>query len=108
MEVLIIKNFLEFHRCYIYLFFPAKMGSQVLVPFRGSEDSHRHLKLMGDLGQVHTDILCSSKLTFFGLSSFCLSQILKHLYLLYLICSDSADAIQSKRRKLYQGSYGKS
>lgn len=30
----------------------AKMGSQVLVPFRGSEDSHRHLKLMGDLGQV--------------------------------------------------------
>lgn len=28
------------------------MGSQVLVPFRGSEDSHRHLKLMGDLGQV--------------------------------------------------------
>uniref|UniRef100_A0A803PGG4 ABC-type xenobiotic transporter n=1 Tax=Cannabis sativa TaxID=3483 RepID=A0A803PGG4_CANSA len=30
----------------------AKMGSQVLVPFRGSEDSHRHLKLMGDLGQI--------------------------------------------------------
>lgn len=30
----------------------AKMGSQVLVPFRGSEDCHRHLKLMGDLGQV--------------------------------------------------------
>lgn len=28
------------------------MGSQVLVPFRGSEDSHRHLKLMGDLGQI--------------------------------------------------------
>jgi NADH dehydrogenase (ubiquinone) 1 alpha subcomplex subunit 9 len=28
------------------------MGSQVLVPFRGCEDSHRHLKLMGDLGQV--------------------------------------------------------
>lgn len=32
----------------------AKMGSQVLVPFRGSEDSHRHLKLMGDLGQVNS------------------------------------------------------
>lgn len=31
----------------------AKMGSQVLVPFRGAEDSHRHLKLMGDLGQVN-------------------------------------------------------
>lgn len=30
----------------------AKMGSQVLVPFRCSEDSHRHLKLMGDLGQI--------------------------------------------------------
>lgn len=30
----------------------AKMGSQVLVPFRGSEDSPRHLKIMGDLGQV--------------------------------------------------------
>ncbi|KAL5562021.1 hypothetical protein UlMin_031768 [Ulmus minor] len=30
----------------------AKMGSQVLVPFRGSEDSHRDLKLMGDLGQI--------------------------------------------------------
>ncbi|CAO2839804.1 unnamed protein product [Amaranthus hypochondriacus] len=30
----------------------AKMGSQVLVPFRGSEDSPRHLKLMGDLGQI--------------------------------------------------------
>jgi hypothetical protein len=35
----------------------AKMGSQVLVPFRGSEDSHRHLKLMGDLGQVGFFIL---------------------------------------------------
>ncbi|MCO5600557.1 hypothetical protein L7F22_054671 [Adiantum nelumboides] len=30
----------------------AKMGSQVIVPFRGSEDSPRHLKLMGDLGQI--------------------------------------------------------
>ncbi|KAJ4728344.1 NADH dehydrogenase [ubiquinone] 1 alpha subcomplex subunit 9, mitochondrial-like [Melia azedarach] len=30
----------------------AKMGSQVLVPFRGCEDSPRHLKLMGDLGQI--------------------------------------------------------
>ncbi|GAV86212.1 LOW QUALITY PROTEIN: Epimerase domain-containing protein [Cephalotus follicularis] len=29
----------------------AKMGTQV-VPFRGCEDSTRHLKLMGDLGQV--------------------------------------------------------
>lgn len=30
----------------------AKVGSQVLVPFRGSEDDPRHLKLMGDLGQI--------------------------------------------------------
>ncbi|KAI5067246.1 hypothetical protein GOP47_0017774 [Adiantum capillus-veneris] len=30
----------------------AKMGSQVMVPYRGSEDSPRHLKLMGDLGQI--------------------------------------------------------
>ncbi|RWR96089.1 NADH dehydrogenase ubiquinone 1 alpha subcomplex subunit 9, mitochondrial [Cinnamomum micranthum f. kanehirae] len=30
----------------------AKTGTQVLVPFRASEDSHRHLKLMGDLGQI--------------------------------------------------------
>ncbi|KAK1257160.1 hypothetical protein QJS04_geneDACA024402 [Acorus gramineus] len=29
----------------------AKMGSQVLVPFQGSEDCHRLLKHMGDLGQ---------------------------------------------------------
>lgn len=37
----------------IFCGFPlAKMGSQVLVPFRGSEDDPRHLKLMGDLGQV--------------------------------------------------------
>ncbi|XAR58681.1 hypothetical protein NMG60_11014166 [Bertholletia excelsa] len=33
-------------------FLGPKMGSQVLVPFRGSEDSPRHLKLMGDLGQI--------------------------------------------------------
>nr|POE59412.1 nadh dehydrogenase [ubiquinone] 1 alpha subcomplex subunit 9, mitochondrial [Quercus suber] len=30
----------------------AKIGTQVLVPFRGSEDNPRHLKLMGDLGQI--------------------------------------------------------
>lgn len=30
----------------------AKIGSQVMVPFRGCEDSPRHLKLMGDLGQI--------------------------------------------------------
>lgn len=40
--------------CFSMYFSVAKMGSQVLVPFRGSEDSHRHLKLMGDLGQVNS------------------------------------------------------
>eukprot|EP00897_Mesotaenium_endlicherianum_P000514 jgi/Mesen1/10463/ME000082S09966 len=30
----------------------AKSGTQVVVPYRGLEDSQRHLKLMGDLGQV--------------------------------------------------------
>lgn len=45
---------------------PAKMGSQILVPFRGSEDCPRHLKLMGDLGQVSFDIvlICPKLLPF--------------------------------------------
>lgn len=30
----------------------ARMGSQVFVPYRGLEDDFKHLKLMGDLGQV--------------------------------------------------------
>ncbi|KAF0852979.1 mitochondrial Complex I (CI) NADH:ubiquinone oxidoreductase subunit 39-kDa/NUEM/NDUFA9 form 1 [Andalucia godoyi] len=29
-----------------------KMGSRVIVPFRGDEQGYRHLKLMGDLGQI--------------------------------------------------------
>lgn len=29
-----------------------RMGSQVIVPYRGDEHDHRHLRLMGDLGQV--------------------------------------------------------
>lgn len=29
-----------------------RMGSQVIVPFRGDEHDHRHLRPMGDLGQV--------------------------------------------------------
>ena len=41
----------------VFLFILAKMGSQVLVPFRGSEDNPRHLKLMGDLGQVAHEIV---------------------------------------------------
>ncbi|CAM6034026.1 unnamed protein product [Sphagnum compactum] len=30
----------------------AKMGSQVIVPYRGVDEEVRHLKLMGDLGQI--------------------------------------------------------
>ncbi|TPX34461.1 hypothetical protein SmJEL517_g02888 [Synchytrium microbalum] len=29
-----------------------KRGTQVVVPFRGNDDNKRHLKLMGDLGQI--------------------------------------------------------
>ena len=29
-----------------------KMGSQVVVPFRGDVHDYRHLRLLGDLGQV--------------------------------------------------------
>lgn len=32
--------------------FAGRMGSQVVVPNRGDEHDHRHLKLMGDLGQI--------------------------------------------------------
>ena len=34
-----------------------RMGSQVVVPFRGDEHDYRHLRLMGDLGQV-TFLVC--------------------------------------------------
>lgn len=29
-----------------------RMGSQVIVPYRGDEHDYRHLRLSGDLGQV--------------------------------------------------------
>lgn len=29
-----------------------RMGSQVMVPYRGDEYDYRHLKVMGDLGQI--------------------------------------------------------
>ena len=34
------------------LLLPGRIGSQVVVPFRGDEHDYRHLRLMGDLGQV--------------------------------------------------------
>ena len=37
-----------------------RVGSQVVVPYRGDEHDHRHLKLMGDLGQV-TAVVCSGR-----------------------------------------------
>lgn len=36
-----------------YLFFIlAKVGTQIIVPYRGVEDDVRYLRLMGDLGQI--------------------------------------------------------
>ena len=61
------------------------MGTQVLVPFRGSEDSHRHLKLMGDLGQVH------SLFFIFFISGF------HHSYSIAFTYSDCTNEIQPKR-----------
>jgi hypothetical protein len=29
-----------------------RRGTQVVVPYRGTDDDRRHLKLMGDLGQI--------------------------------------------------------
>ncbi len=46
--------------------FIGRMGSQVIVPYRGSEYDHNHLKVMGDLGQlifrVCYDFMCFIKL----------------------------------------------
>ncbi|GMP90550.1 hypothetical protein CsSME_00041622 [Camellia sinensis var. sinensis] len=58
----------------------AKMGSQVLVPFRGSEDAHRHLKLMGDLGQIakeHGGIMRFIQVSCLGASSSSPSRMLR-------------------------------
>ena len=37
--------------CFVFSVFIAKAGTQVVVPFR-DEDEKRHLKVMGDLGQI--------------------------------------------------------
>ena len=29
-----------------------RIGSQVVIPYRGDEHDYRHLKVMGDLGQI--------------------------------------------------------
>lgn len=38
----------------INIFLPSvgKRGTQVVIPYRGTDDDRRHLKLMGDLGQI--------------------------------------------------------
>ena len=74
----------------VFLFILAKMGSQVLVPFRGSEDNPRHLKLMGDLGQVAYHMIF-----FFYSNSYLIA------YCVFIMCSyfsyaDSANDIRSK------------
>lgn len=32
--------------------FTARTGTQIIIPFRGAEDDFRHLRVMGDLGQI--------------------------------------------------------
>lgn len=36
-----------------YLTHKGRCGTQLIIPYRGDEHDTRHLKLMGDLGQVH-------------------------------------------------------
>ena len=36
----------------ISCFLPGRMGSQVIAPYRGDEHDYRHLRPMGDLGQI--------------------------------------------------------
>lgn len=49
------------------------MGSQVMVPYRGLDEEWRHLKLMGDLGQVltrstYTNNALSSEVLFYSVA----------------------------------------
>ena len=87
------------------LFFSAKMGSQVLVPFRGSEDNPRHLKLMGDLGQVMFFLLCLTQCfwgyvtnTFFCVECYALDRQTFDVCWLYI--PGSTDEIWSKGWRL--------
>jgi NADH dehydrogenase (ubiquinone) 1 alpha subcomplex subunit 9 len=38
--------------CGFVLTFSGKIGSQVIIPYRGEEKSYDHLKVTGDLGQI--------------------------------------------------------
>ena len=44
----------------VFSIFLAKAGTQVIVPFR-DEDEKRHLKVMGDLGQIVPLVCCISR-----------------------------------------------
>ena len=33
-------------------FFSAKTGTQIVIPYRGTDEDVRHLRVMGDLGQI--------------------------------------------------------
>jgi len=35
-----------------HFFLTAKTGTQIIVPFRGVDEDVRHLRVMGDLGQI--------------------------------------------------------
>ena len=48
--------------CVCVLFLTGKIGSQVVIPYRGCELDYRHLKVMGDLGQI-VPVFYSSKNT---------------------------------------------
>ena len=45
-------------------FFIGRRGTQVVVPYRGTDDDKRHLKLMGDLGQI-VHLVCLTRSTCF-------------------------------------------
>ena len=36
----------------LFLIFSAKSGTQIVIPYRGTDDDVRHLRVMGDLGQI--------------------------------------------------------
>lgn len=36
----------------VIFFSTARAGTQVVIPFRGSEDDVRHIRVMGELGQI--------------------------------------------------------
>ena len=42
----------SFHSASLIYFIIAQIGTQVIVPYRGSEDDVRHIRVMGELGQI--------------------------------------------------------